>query len=397
MKKKITVSPTSSAGNPLDDFKELYVEGDIFQQIFKYAIIPILVHDIEMNILNANDSAVEMFGYSKEELLEKKVFDLHTEDELDHSNEVLEQIKSESKLSVETSFKRKDGSVFKAEATPCKYMLDGEPLIHVFIQDITERKRAERILKETNQALLVQMAQVESYTKEIESKNKELADFSYVSAHDLKAPVTNIVTLSNMINVDAITDSYAKEIFEKLRKNVEILSKKVNALNDIINFKATLTYENELLNFSEILGELKETIGQQLVDADAKINEDFSESPQIEYPRLHLKSIMQNLLTNSVKYRDPNKSLMIEVRTTKEKDTIILSIKDNGLGFDAAKYKEKIFGLFSRLHTHVKGMGVGMYIVKSIVDAHDGEIEVESEPNQGTIFRIHFKTNNYDK
>ncbi|ASV32171.1 sensor histidine kinase [Maribacter cobaltidurans] len=392
-KEKKTMAPTPSVDNPLNDFKQLYSHGDIYQQIFKYAVIPILVHDIEMNILNANDSAVEMFGYSHKELLEKSVLDLHTEDEIDHSGEVLEKIKHVTKLSVETSFKRKDGSVFKAEATPCKYILDGQPLVHVFIKDITPRKLAERKLKETNQALLTQMAQVKRYTKEIESKNKELADFSYVSAHDLKAPVTNIVTLSNMISVDAITDEYDREVFGKLRKNVEILSKKVNALNDIINFKATLAYKNERLNFAQIFVELKESIAQQLDEANATISEDFSEAPEIDYPSLHLKSIMQNLLTNAVKYKDPNKPLILEVKTTKEKGNVILSVKDNGIGFDSAKYKEKIFGLFRRLHTGINGMGVGMYIVKSIVDSHDGKIEVESKPGLGALFRIHFKTN----
>ena len=144
MKKGKTKSHNSGTSNTLTDFRRIDVEGDIFKQIFKYSVIPTIVHDLEMNIIDTNDSALLMFGYTKDELLKKSIFDLHTEDELKHSAEVLDKMKQEKKMNVQTSFKRKDGSVFMAEATPCKYMIEDKPLIHVFIQDITEREIAKK-------------------------------------------------------------------------------------------------------------------------------------------------------------------------------------------------------------------------------------------------------------
>jgi len=102
-----------------------------------------------------------------------------------------------------------------------------------------------------------------------------------------------------------------------------------------------------------------------------------------------LRSVMQNLLTNAVKYRDPNKILKVEVKTTVRKGRVCFTIKDNGLGFDARKYVTKMMGLFTRLHTHVEGKGVGMYIVKSIVNSHGGKIEARSKPGKGALFTIY--------
>ena len=388
--------PNVSAGsNPWKDFQRINLRGDIFKQIFKYSIIPTLVHDMEMNIINANDSAVEEFGFSRKELLKKSIFDLHTEDELNHSAAVLEKMKREEKLSVETSFKRKDGSVFMAEATPCKYMVGDKPMIHVFIQDITERKQAEKKLLELNTALESEIAKVEEHSHQIQLKNKELKDFAYVAAHDLKAPLINISTLAEMINTEALTDKQNIEVLGRLKKSIALLHKTVYTLNDVIAFKTTLKDRKERLKFEEIFNEIKESLANQLETSNASIKEDFSECPEIDYPPLHLKSVIQNLLTNAVRYKDPDKLLNIEVKTFEQNGMACFSVKDNGLGFDSEKYSGKIFGLFTRLHAHVEGKGVGMHIVKSIIDAHGGKIEIKSKPKEGALFNVYL--NNGEK
>ena len=385
-------NPTNIPGessNPYENFQKIDIKEDIFRQIFEYSIIPILVHDMNMNILNANESAVAEFGYSKNELLMKSIFELHIEEELQHSADVLDQMKQEQKLSVETKFKRKDGSVFMAEATPCKYILGDTPIIHVFIQDITERKLSEKKLQNAHAALESEMAKVEMHSKQIQIKNKELEEFSYVAAHDLKAPMTNLTTLSDMIDVTSITDSYTFELFDKLKKNIEQLHKTVFSLNDVINFKTTLSAEKEHLYFENVFEEIKLGITENLEKSKAQLDVDFSECPTIDYPLLHLKSVLQNLLVNAIRYRDVEKPLVIKINTTKQNGRVCLIVKDNGLGFDAQKYGGKIFQLFKRLHTHVQGQGIGMYLVKCIIDEHGGRIDLQSKPKQGAMFTIY--------
>ncbi|NEV94635.1 PAS domain S-box protein [Psychroflexus sp. YR1-1] len=379
----------ASSLNPGKDFQKIDVEGDIFKQIFKYSTIPTLVHDITMNIINANDSLIEELGYSKDELLNKSVFDLHPEDEIKHSHVVLDKMKHEERMFVETCFKRKDGSVFIAEATPCKYLVGDKPIIHVFIQNITSRKKAEQKLKNYRKALEEEVNKVKLQSKEIKLRNQELKEFAFIVAHDLKAPATNLSTLTSMIDTDAFTDQQNRELFDNLKKSINQLHKTVFTLNDVINFKATLNNRSESLKFENIFNGIKKSIAEQIKTSNATLRTDFSKCPIIVYPHLHLKSVMHNLLVNAIKYRDPNKALIIEVKTTKLNGRVCLKVKDNGLGFDASKYRKKMFGLFKRLHTHVEGKGIGMYIVKTIIDTHGGEIVVKSKPYEGALFKVY--------
>ena len=139
--------------NQAEGFQNIDLNGDVFRQIFKHSVIPVIVHDMDMNIIDANDSAVDEFGYKKEELLSKRVLALHTEDQLKASEDVLSKIKTKDKLSAKTKFKRKDGSVFTAKVTPCKYMIGGQPIVHVYIQDLTERINTLQELENRSQAI----------------------------------------------------------------------------------------------------------------------------------------------------------------------------------------------------------------------------------------------------
>tara|TARA_R110002049_G_scaffold4504_3_gene31311 strand:+ start:9862 stop:11055 length:1194 start_codon:yes stop_codon:yes gene_type:complete len=375
--------------NPWGEFQQVDIKGDIYKQIFKYSIFPKIVHDMDMNIIEVNDSAIEEFGFSRSEFLSKSIFDLHTKDELEHSAEVLKIMKEKQKLSAETKFRRKDGSIFFAEVTPCSYMLGDKPLIHVYIQNITERKQEEKKLQELHAALEVEMDKVELNAKQVEIKNKELEEFAYVAAHDLKAPITNLTVLINMINTENISKSEDILLFNKLKNNIEQVHKTVFTLNDVINFKTTLKDKKERLDFESVFNEVGQSITEQLKSSNTTIDVDFSGCSEIDYPPLHLKSVIQNLLTNSLKYKSADRELKIKVKTTLVNGRICFTIEDNGLGFDDKKYSRKVFGLFKRLHTHVEGKGVGMYIVKSIIQAHGGSIEVKSKPNKGALFTIY--------
>ena len=122
-----------------------------YKQMYQFSPDSIIIHDMDMNILDANNKAVEEFGYSKVELLKKTIFELHPENELKHSAQVLAAMNKKDMLNVETKCVRKDGSIFLVDVTPCKYMLGSKPVIHVVIRDITERKKAEEKLKESEE------------------------------------------------------------------------------------------------------------------------------------------------------------------------------------------------------------------------------------------------------
>lgn len=213
--------------------------------------------------------------------------------------------------------------------------------------------------------------------------------FSYRTAHDLKAPVANLKALLGMLeSADAGGEEY-NSTMANIKKSTDQLYTTVGALNEVIALRETLRNENESLSFEEMFSEITQSIVQQLEAANATIRKDFSQCPNIEYPSLHLKSVMQNLLTNAIKYKSPDKPLEIEIKTEQKGGRTALIVKDNGLGFEADKHKDKMMNPFTRLHTHVEGSGLGMYIIKTIVDNHQGTIDVQSAPNKGTTFTIY--------
>lgn len=121
-----------------DDFRHLLQTKELYKQIFDCSILPVIIHDMYFNIIEVNKKVVEVFGHPKEEIIKMKIFDLVTQKELRHSLEVLEQMKESDNMTVQAEFKRKDGSVFIADASPCKINLKRMSFIHVYIQNIRD-------------------------------------------------------------------------------------------------------------------------------------------------------------------------------------------------------------------------------------------------------------------
>ena len=213
--------------NLFTDFKTLDEKGDIFKQMFDLAVLPILIHDMEMNIIQVNESACTEFGYTKEEFKAIKVFDLHTAEELQHSNAVLKEMETENKLTVQTVFQRKDGTTFHAEATPCKYILEGKPIIHVFIQNTDYKIKAIQKQQEFNAFL---ERTVHEKTQELLAKNVELENFAYIASHDLKEPLFTITSL-----VTLLKKHLGIEIDEKSDQFLNYLQSSSNRMREIID------------------------------------------------------------------------------------------------------------------------------------------------------------------
>lgn len=226
----------------------------------------------------------------------------------------------------------------------------------------------------------------------LENAQKEIdryTQFSYTTAHDLKAPVTNLKGLINILETTDKNDTNFTTTLDHIKKSSNQLFSTVSALNEVIALRETLKANNETVNFNQVFESIKASISQQIEDAQVQINSDFSNCPELNIPSIHLKSIMQNLLTNSIKYRNPEKPLEITVSSNRANGRNILTVKDNGLGFDSEKHGNEILNPFTRLHNHVEGSGLGMYIIKSIVDFHKGDLMIDSEINSGTTVTVH--------
>jgi len=215
-----------------------------------------------------------------------------------------------------------------------------------------------------------------------------------MAAHDLKAPTTNISVLADMIYSRHFANEETKDLFEKLKISINQLHKKVHTLNYVIESKSNLNGSSECLLFADVFDLVRASIANQIEQAGATITQDFTKCPEISFSSPNLESIMQNLLTNAIKFRDPTRALRIDVKTIRDNDFIKLIFSDNGLGFDVDKHGDKIMKPFSRLHSNIEGQGIGLYLIKSIISTNGGHIKVESQPNRGTQFTIYLKHSN---
>src|SRR5690606_11634714 len=139
----------------------------------------------------------------------------------------------------------------------------------------------------------------------------------------------------------------------------------------------------------KILEDVKDGINTNIAESNAIIHEDFQVS-HLVYPRKNLRSIIYNLLSNAIKYRSKDRQLEIDIKTYAENSTIVLMVRDNGMGI-SKEHQPKLFTMFKRLHTHVEGTGIGLYIIKRIIENRGGWIEVESDLDKGTTFKAYFK------
>jgi signal transduction histidine kinase len=219
-------------------------------------------------------------------------------------------------------------------------------------------------------------------------KIDQFIHFSYSTANDLKAPIANMKSLLEMLDRDKMKASNYDAVLRNAKKSANQLEKTIFALSEVNKVREELKSEKEEVNFDETLKEVVGKLLEQIKGAKATIKKDFSDCENINFSRIQLKTILYHLLTNSIKYRDPEKPLIVKFKTIKKNGKISLITKDNGLGFDSIKHQDEIVKPFVRLHSHTEGTGLGLYIIKIILDYNKGTIKMESEPKQGATFAL---------
>jgi two-component system, sensor histidine kinase and response regulator len=253
----------------------------------------------------------------------------------------------------------------------------------------------EERVKERTDELLKKNIELETMNSELKKVNNDLDNFVYTASHDLKAPVSNIEGLMNALK-DSLNDpqSHNEDVMvlvEMINKSVNRFKGTIQDLTEITKIQKNLDEEIELVNIQEVLDDVKLSIQELIINSSADIKSDFKAWTEIRFSKKNFKSILYNLLSNAIKYRDPQRKPKIQIKTEIADNYALLTVKDNGLGMDL-KEDTKIFSMFKRLHDHVEGSGIGLYIVKRIVSNTGGKIEVESKIGDGSIFKIYFKS-----
>lgn len=248
--------------------------------------------------------------------------------------------------------------------------------IAVYFRDITAKKAAEQELSDT--------------MRELERSNRELQEFAFVASHDLQEPLRKIQTFSERISSRSVQlDDEGRDYLKRMNSAA---SRMQALIIDLLNYSRVGTRGKD---FGPV--DLNQILAEVLVDMEAAIEESQAQIrveplPPVRGDATQLRQVIQNLLSNALKFRAPDRRPELRVAVEAQDESgWTLAISDNGIGFDE-KYLEKIFAPFQRLHAReaYPGTGIGLAIVKKIVERHGGAITASSAPGQGATFRITF-------
>jgi len=246
-----------------------------------------------------------------------------------------------------------------------------------------ELQRTQSALEITNAEVLIKK------NAELIITNHDLDNFIYTASHDLKGPVSNLEGLLNAFVTDKKFNADDQPLVDMMFSSIERFKTTIKDLTEIGMVQRVNQTDINVLNFTEILSEVKSDIKELILFFNASIETNFDVA-EINYSRKNLKSIIYNLLSNALKYSSPDRKLKIKISTERGKNSIILKVSDNGLGLNKRHHK-KVFGMFKRLHQHVEGSGIGLYMIKRMIENAGGKIEFESEQGKGTTFCVYFK------
>lgn len=253
----------------------------------------------------------------------------------------------------------------------------------MFAIEVTEQVAARQQLRLMNKKL---------HQKNIELKkiNNDLDNFVYTASHDLKAPISNIEGLMIALEdifVECSETSEASELLKMIDQSIQRFKLTIGDLTDITKIQKNIAEDIEDVYLEEIVEEVKHNI-RTMIDESKAIIRFTCYTQKFKFSKANLRSIVYNLLSNAIKYRSPDRDLVIEISCKEDSNYILLEVTDNGLGINENQ-KEKIFGMFKRYHTHVEGTGIGLYIVKRIIENYGGKILLESEEGVGSTFKVY--------
>lgn len=209
-------------------------------------------------------------------------------------------------------------------------------------------------------------------------------------SHDIKNPLSNLVLAIDLFKEGANNEKEFNELLEIVDNSLIKMHNLIIELTEIRKGDHKYKAEEELLKFEDILEEVRLTLSDNISSAGVILTSKINIS-EISFSKRKLRTIVYNLIHNAIKFRSKKRQAKIVVTTYKQKDFMIISVKDNGLGIKK-KNLESVFSKYYRIENAIEGSGIGLYLVKEIVNNSDGKIVLKSKSGIGTEFQVYLKT-----
>ena len=359
-----------------------------FRDTFEQAAVGMAQASVDGKLLLVNQKLCEIVGYSRQELMAKKFQDITLGEDLGNELELLGQLLARKidNYCIEKRYVCKDGELVWVNLTVSLLQeQNGTQLLMGVVEDIRERKQAEESLRLRAEELRWTANSLAQTTSVLRKRNQELDQFAYVVSHDLKAPLRAIANLSSWIEED-LSDSMTEDTLHQMN----LLRGRVHRMESLI--EGLLQYSrvgriqlaSETVKVGKLLAEIIDSLAPPS-GFEVKVEPGM---PTFVTERLPLQQVFSNLISNAIKH-NRNESGYVNI-SFKELETFYeFAVADDGPGI-APQYHDKVFVIFQTLEARdkVENTGIGLSLVKKIVESQGGTISLESAEGEGAIFRF---------
>jgi signal transduction histidine kinase len=264
----------------------------------------------------------------------------------------------------------------------------GQPAgIAVFGTDVTEQVSTRAQLAQAN-------AELRAANAELTRTNIDLDTFVYTASHDLKVPISNLEGLLHALQEElqevrpaSRPATHVQPLLERMQQAIDRFQLTIAQLTDVYRLQQGPALPAETVDLATLVTDISHDLAALLANADARLTVDVASCPRLSFAPQNLRIIIYNLLSNAVKFQRPGCPPEVQLRCRSTDTAIVIEVHDNGLGLTEDQ-QAQLFGLFQRFHDHVEGSGIGLYMVKRLVENAGGTIAVQSERGVGSTFTL---------
>jgi PAS domain S-box-containing protein len=318
-------------------------------------------------------------GYSLRELKKEQWRQVIHPEDLEESMRIWKNAQqTETPCEIEYRLKRASDQTYRWHLIRSVPMKNDEGKITHWISsatDIHERK--------------IQTEQIEEKNQQLNQINQYLDDFVHATTHDLRVPVARLQLMVKTFQ--ELSFEQREKLLPKIIRSVNHLDTTLRGLIQVIDLQGYEEDAEQSVSLRKVVEDVLERRQDAIREAQATIHIYDKETCNVSYVKSYLYTIIDNMISNAIKYRNPDRDLQLNIYIEKVKDYCLLIFEDNGIGINLNKYRKQLFLPFRRISNRIEGLGLGLYVVQTMLQKNGGYVEVNSQPDKGSVFKIFLK------